>query len=184
MANEGPLRLNKRELAKALDISEPTVDSLLDQGMPVVSRGSNGVAYEFDLEAVKAWRSARDDASRVEAERRQNELFGDGVRLAPDGNLRDIRDRIEVETRATILSAQRRELIPRKEVADDYEAVFGLFRQHLVALDAAAMKAAGLTHVQQQELRRLIRLLMTSLARAIRDAELRPRDVELFDAAA
>jgi hypothetical protein len=176
--------VNKRELAKAMAVSEPTIESWLDLGMPVVSKGSNGVAYEFDLDAVRSWKASRDQASRDEVERRQNELFGDGIRLAPDGDVRQLRERAALETDIMVLSAKRRELIPRKEVEDDYAAVFGLIRQHLLSLDAALTKSAGLTHAQQQEHRRLIRIVMDSLARAISHPDLRPPVTELFDAAA
>ena len=172
--------VNKRELAKVMGVSEPTVESWLDDGLPVVSKGSNGVAYQFDVEAVKAWKVAREDAARSEVERRQQSLFGDGERLAPAGNARDVREMLEAERVAMALSAQRREHIPRQEVEDDYKAVFGLFRQHVLALDSALTRSAGLTQPQQQEHRRLIRVMMGSLSGAIRDANLRPPPSELF----
>ena len=61
--------VNKRELASILDISLPTLDSLIDRhgdAFPIVQRGSNGVAWQFDPEAVTAFLRAYQ--AREEAE--------------------------------------------------------------------------------------------------------------------
>lgn len=52
---------NKRELAKILDVSLPTLDRMIDENpdFPVENRGSNGREYEFDPVKVKAWRDGK-----------------------------------------------------------------------------------------------------------------------------
>ncbi|MFI5020757.1 MAG: hypothetical protein ACHQRJ_03750 [Alphaproteobacteria bacterium] len=64
--------LNRRELARALRVSEPTIDAWIARGCPVAARGLNGVAYRFDAEKVLAWRTAerRQDAAES-GERRE-----------------------------------------------------------------------------------------------------------------
>jgi phage terminase Nu1 subunit (DNA packaging protein) len=56
--------VNRRLCAAALDVSEPMITRYLEQGLPVLSRGSNGQAYEFQLSEVYAWKMWRDAESR------------------------------------------------------------------------------------------------------------------------
>lgn len=65
--------LNRAQLARAFGVSENTVTKWLGQGMPALSTGANGVAYEFSLSHCWAWRQDRDDRSRA-AKARGDEL--------------------------------------------------------------------------------------------------------------
>ena len=56
----GERGLNKSQLARALNVSEPTVDRWIGDGMPVLSAGTNGRSYEFQLSECFAWRKARE----------------------------------------------------------------------------------------------------------------------------
>lgn len=56
--------LNRAQLARALNVTENTVTKWLSQGMPALSVGQNGVAYEFRLSHCWAWRQARDEKVR------------------------------------------------------------------------------------------------------------------------
>lgn len=67
--------LNRTELAAALGVSLPTIDRWRKDGMPVVTSGSKGVEWAFDLAAVVAWRvkvqvdaagGATDDIKEIE----------------------------------------------------------------------------------------------------------------------
>ncbi|NVK57316.1 MAG: hypothetical protein HWE26_17065 [Alteromonadaceae bacterium] len=60
------MTVNRRQCATALDVSEPMITRYLEQGLPVLSRGSNGQAYEFQLSEVYAWKMWRDDATRAQ----------------------------------------------------------------------------------------------------------------------
>lgn len=65
--------INKAELAdKILDCSLPTLDALLREyaDFPVVKRGSNGVAWEFDPEAVQEFLRQKREAEQVAAAQR------------------------------------------------------------------------------------------------------------------
>lgn len=53
------MHLNRGKLAKAFGVSEPTSGCFIADHCPVVEKGGNGHAYNFSLEAVKAWRPLR-----------------------------------------------------------------------------------------------------------------------------
>lgn len=64
------LRVNKRELARILGVSLPTMDALIDRyaDLPIERRGSNGVEWQFDAAKVVAF---IDGKKRAEAEQLQ-----------------------------------------------------------------------------------------------------------------
>jgi phage terminase Nu1 subunit (DNA packaging protein) len=58
------LLVNKRELARVLKCSLPTVDNIIDRypGFPIERRGSHGVEWEFDVDLVTAFLKRQRDA--------------------------------------------------------------------------------------------------------------------------
>lgn len=54
----------RREVAEALGVHMATVTKWEREGLPIVERGSRGRPSRYDIEAVKAWRAARDEAAR------------------------------------------------------------------------------------------------------------------------
>lgn len=60
------LTVNKRELARLLKCSLPTLDRLIDDNpdLPIERRGSNGVEWEFDPEAVVGFIADRREAEK------------------------------------------------------------------------------------------------------------------------
>ena len=52
--SHAPAIVNKRELARTIKLSVPTIDSLLARypDFPVIRRGNTGTAWAFDPEAV------------------------------------------------------------------------------------------------------------------------------------
>jgi phage terminase Nu1 subunit (DNA packaging protein) len=174
-----PLFVNKRELALALGVSEPTVDNWVSRrGMPVVEKGSNGVAWRFDLGACRAWKADQDAAEKRAADQLNGELFPEGQQLAPAGNPADVIKLLEAERLAQTINIQRRELIPRAEVENDYRAVFGVVRQALLGLEASIVRALNLDPTQADEVKRQVRGGMRNLAQAIADPALRPTEIE------
>ena len=77
LSSDGPagapaLRLNKRELARVLSVSLPTVGAWIERypDFPVLQSGTNGREYQFDPVAVRAFIAARQaEEERVDAER-------------------------------------------------------------------------------------------------------------------
>lgn len=60
----GKLLFNRKEVAKALGVSEPTVTALTRQGMPCVYIGRvrtsrRGARPRYDLDKVRAWLETR-----------------------------------------------------------------------------------------------------------------------------
>jgi terminase small subunit / prophage DNA-packing protein len=53
------VKLNRAGLAEHLAVSLPTIDRWVKDGMPVVTRGSRGVEWVFDLAEVIRWRIER-----------------------------------------------------------------------------------------------------------------------------
>lgn len=74
---------NKRELARLLPVSLPTLDKMIadNPDFPIEGKGSNGREYEFDLVKVQAWRAAKLEEERAHASERMSALgvfdFGD-----------------------------------------------------------------------------------------------------------
>jgi phage terminase Nu1 subunit (DNA packaging protein) len=61
--------LNRVQLSRAFSVTENTITKWVGQGMPVLSEGQNGVAYEFQLSHCYAWRQQRDDKARAAKQR-------------------------------------------------------------------------------------------------------------------
>jgi len=174
------LIVNKTELARMFRVSIPTVDGWIAEKCPLESGGSNGVAYEFDFHAVKVWRDEQ-DALKAEAEQdrqrrigaAQAEMFA-GERLAPEGGLDGVREALEAERLAIIVSKQKGELVTREDVRADFAAVFGVCRQHMLGWSATLTRAAGLSPEQSAEAERLVRETLVAMNGQIKDPQLRP----------
>jgi phage terminase Nu1 subunit (DNA packaging protein) len=102
-----PLVVNKRELARALKVSLPTLNELVERypDFPVKARGSNGVGWEFELEIVIEFLRAKDEAARqAETERaalfKQLELPVDKHAIMPIGELSPTQRRQLAEARS------------------------------------------------------------------------------------
>ncbi len=183
MTEPAPLIVNKGELARMLRVSTPTIDTMIAEGCPVAAGGSNGVPYEFDFEKVKAWREER-DAKRADAEQArqqrinaaQSELFG-GQQLAPNG-VSDIRESLEAERLAIIVSRQKGDLVARGDVRNDYAAMLGVVRQHALGWSTTLGRLAGLNPEQQKEADRLARSMLVAMHGQIKDPALRPSLME------
>lgn len=181
--------VNRSEMARILEVSEPTLDRMMDRGLPVLQRGGNGKPYQFDVEAVIAW--ARDDAEREEAARSAREadinqlamdLNGgataeiEGVSPGLSGKARI--DAINALLLQDKLAKQRGELVPVEDVRADYQAMFARLRQRLLSLDTLLTRSAGLTPAQAKIVRDDMRALLTELSAQIADPNLRPAPPE------
>lgn len=61
--------LTRAQLATAFGVSANTITDWIAKGMPALSSGQNGVAYEFRLAHCWAWRQARDEHARAAKQR-------------------------------------------------------------------------------------------------------------------
>ncbi|MEJ6397033.1 terminase small subunit [Yoonia sp. 208BN28-4] len=57
--------LNRGQLATAMNVSEQTITNWMRAGLPLLSQGSNGQSYEFQLAHCYAWRMRRDADERA-----------------------------------------------------------------------------------------------------------------------
>jgi len=166
--------LNLGDMALAAGVSEPTVRRWVREGCPTVSKGGNGVAYEFDPARVKAWRDERDRLEgEADAERErqiaeaQAELFA-GEKLAPVGfDPKRHREELNLEHEAIRLGLLKKTLIPAEDVRRTAAAMLGIMRQRLLAFVPNLTRSAGLTPEQQQEGDKQIRALLEELQLAI-----------------
>lgn len=145
--------LNRGDLARALNKSEPTIDRYVADGMPFLVEGTNGRAWEFQLSACWKWLKDRD---RADAEKQSlAEQAVQQMRLALIGG-NDLNDAERALTprqrqeaydaeRAFMLAAQLRgDLVRRAEVVEAFEDVFRTLRDALTALPDKLEREVGL----------------------------------------
>ena len=146
--------LNRRELARAMGVSDRTVDRWIEDGCPCEQPGSNGVPYRFDVEQVRAWRDEIDRAKQAEKERReaaireaQLELMGgENIGLPPDRALLEA-DMLRMKARK-----MRGELVEADDVRQTFEQCFAYLAQFLQALPDRLALQAGLDPAAQDAL--------------------------------
>jgi len=146
--------LNRGELARALNKSEPTITAWIGEGMPVLRQGTNGQAYEFQLSACWRWLKARERADQEKTSAAQQAvqqmrlaLIG-GNDIADDDRILSPKQRQELydAERAYLLAAQKRgELVNRIDVAIVFEKVFVIMRDALTSLPDRLEREIGLT---------------------------------------
>ena len=151
--------LNRAQLAAAFGTSENTIDSWRRAGMPVLTEGTNGRAFEFQLSDCWAWKCARDEDRRTQdeaAERTirqlQMELVGGA---AEDSEMRlshAEREKVyAVERQYIALSRERGELVPKAEVNALFDEVLSKVRSGIVGLPDRLVRDAGLTGKQVEQ---------------------------------
>lgn len=144
VAVTGPVTwVSKRELSKHLGCSKPTIDALIDRypEFPIVARGSNGLAWRFDLAAVTAFLQARRaEEARTEAARNEQlaeqlaQLTLPGLGPEPEErgySPREKKTEIEAELLRDKLARDRGELVPAAEVSAALKAAFALLGSRL-----------------------------------------------------
>lgn len=134
--------LNRGQLARALNVSEPTIDRWITDGMPVEEGGGNGRPYKFRLAACWAWKCSREqeDAARdADAERAVQQMrlaligggSGDSERALSPKQRGEL---YEAEYQYMRAARLRGELVPVREVEDLLEELLATVRDAVVAL--------------------------------------------------
>lgn len=154
-----PVLLNKWQLAEALGVSANTVDRWRMEGMPVVSAGSNGRAYQFDPAACIAWREARERRREEEAQKAEDLVRQLRLQLDPVAETRrehlspaQQREQYEAAARYMAVARQRRELVEADPMVEALEAAFAAIRDALDALPDQLGRELGLTGDQVERL--------------------------------
>lgn len=150
------LTVNRAELAQIMQVSMPTIDAWRADGCPVASEGSNGKAYVFEVEAVKAWRAEKIQAARVAEEERAAELAAATSQLdllsGAGGEAHGVdslplklrKEFYEAEARRMDLARRRGQLVEVIEVEQQFEQVFALLADQLQTLPDHLERTAGL----------------------------------------
>jgi phage terminase Nu1 subunit (DNA packaging protein) len=181
--------VNKAQLAAAFSTSETTIDKWMRRkGFPVVAGGSNGVAYQFRLSEVWAWREAQ--KAQDAAHQRAVETAVHQLRMVlrnvedDDSDLalspRERRDEYEAEARYLATARQRRELVPTAEVLALLETLFGMIRDGLDAHPDRVARELGLDGGAVEKLVALNDDLINQLRRQIETACLGERPDRLL----
>lgn len=166
--------VNQTELADVMGISTITLRDLIRKNpdFPVEARGDHGVAYEFDIDQVQAWRQqnqadiAAMSASRVE-ELKQMRLNWAGEPVVDDPTMglspTDRRAELDAQRAHDVMAAQRGALLAKsdvdhavrqalseltkglRQVGADLARDHGLSREQRIALDARIRQAMNQT---------------------------------------
>lgn len=169
---DGPVHLNRAQIARALDVTPPTVDSYVAKGMPVAKKGSNGRAYEFDIAAVLAWKRGEDERD-AEEKRRQEAVIRDQQLELVGGGLGDSemamtpakrRELWDEQSAYMRVAKERRELIPRAAVDTAFEDAFKFLGQALQGLPDLLGRRCALTPEAIVEVQKAVDTFQTELA--------------------
>ena len=124
---------------------------------PVIARGSNGVAYRFDLAAVVAWLHRHRDA--IEAERQAREAAVDKLAAAFQGarpsssslSPADQLKLLEVQKALRLEAIERGELLLRRRVADGLAAAMVRLQQRITAAAKRAARDSDMDHARRAD---------------------------------
>lgn len=146
--------LNRGDLARALNKSEPTITAWIAEGMPVIREGKNGQPYELQLSACWSWLKARE---RVEAERTTaaeaavqqmrlalvggDDLGGGDRSLSP----KERQAEYDAEKSFMLAALQRAALVKQTDIVGVLEDVFLTVRDGVTALPDRLEREAGIT---------------------------------------
>lgn len=167
--------LNKSQLARALNVSEPTIDRWIADGMPVLSAGTNGRSYEFQLSECYAWRKAREAERKAEddaAERAVQEMrlalvggkAGTSEQALPP---RERRELYAAEREYMNMAQQRGELVRFDDMVDVLDSVLSAVRAGLEAMPDRIGRELSLTTPQVLVVVRLAEDIMDDLSKSL-----------------
>lgn len=129
-------RGNKADAAQFFDISLPTLEKWIRDGMPIVQRGARGVSWIIDLRAAAQWRyEARLPSGEIDPETlspMERKSWYDGEKSRRDLQVRDS------------------ELIPIGDVERNIGTSFAAVSQSIQGLEDHLSRRAGLSPEQAQ----------------------------------
>lgn len=150
--------LNRTQLAKAFSVTENTITKWVGQGMPVLSEGQNGVAYEFQLSHCYAWRQDRDERARALKQRGDQlatqaalafrNLDADQAEAEGELTADDLRKWSEAEYHRNRVAEQRGDLVRAEGMRQLLEGMLVAFGGALDTLPDFAEANFGLTAEQ------------------------------------
>ena len=155
--------LNLGQCATALNVSPPRISAYLQQGLPVLSRGSNGKEYEFRLSEVHAWKrwDEAEKQRRVdEAEQNalQHSLLFRNLDEDDEGSrgltAAEIAQEADADYKRNKAAELRGELTRTSRVREVFEEVLAEFRNQVTTLVDFAELEFGLKPDQVDKMQR------------------------------
>lgn len=145
--------LNRRDIAKALRTSENTISAWVSKGMPYLSEGTNGRAWQFQLSACWQWvQEMRGEERRrqEEADRIANQSLQAVLNLeqgtGPDEGISPQQMRAWYDTlyQRNRVAEQQGDLVRADRVRDTLETIFLAVQRGLITLPDHAERELGL----------------------------------------
>ncbi|MBD8875426.1 DUF1441 family protein [Roseibium polysiphoniae] len=170
--------VNRAQLADAFNTTEPTIDRMRKDGMPVKEEGSNGRSYQFQLSDCYAWKMAREADRHAEEKQvadsvRQMrlELLGGDHNDSAEQLLspKQRKELYEAEHAYNKLASLRGEMVSRAEVEDLLNKVFDLVRKSVNGMPDRLSRDAGLSGRQAEQAVAIADDILSDLHRTLTD---------------
>ena len=143
--------VNREELSQGLRVTTPTIDAFRKLGMPVLSTGSNGKSYEFQLSACWAWvqkrkalKQQKTDIKKTILHQLALELVGGELDEEEFLTPRQKRELYETELAFMKAAEERGDLIRRSEVAELISVLLQIYRNAICAMPDRLGRVCGL----------------------------------------
>lgn len=145
--------VNRAVLARALGKTEPMIDKYIAAGMPVLQKGSNGRAYQFQLSEAWDWLEARkrveaeasEQAERSAQQLRLHLVGGKDVRGIEAGlSPKEQRETYDAERGWNLAAKDRRELVLAVQVIEAMSESFLILREAITSIPDVLEREAGL----------------------------------------
>ncbi len=171
---------NLSELARGLDKSEVMVARYRDGGMPVLTKGGAGKAYEFQLAHCWAWyhgmkagEAALLDDRTAQLELLRMALVGedgsnDMLKLTPKQRSAEY----EAARRYSETAMAQGKLAYRSEMVLLLEGVFSVVRNQLVGLPDVMERRVGLSPEQSEAMEKIAKETVGAIATKLNDSNL------------
>lgn len=170
--------VNQQEAAELLGISSATFTKWLKahESIPVVRRGSHGVAYQFDARDLAQWK--REHEAEVERERQARagelrqmrfDMFGVAEHdpSRPGLSAEELIKEIQAQRDSDRLARDRGELVRSADVREQIEAAFLGLRTDVMALADRVAREFALEREQRERVRGLCREALFRMARRL-----------------
>ena len=170
--------MNRQQIAHAMNTSEVSITAWVNKGMPVLSRGGNGTAYEFQPSHCWAWRmhdkevdaKAREAADNAAAQMRlafqnlDDDQADDQRHLTP----KQVSEIAEADYKRNRAAELRGDLVRVDRVRALQERQLNDFRQAAMALPDFAEQEFGLTPAQAEKMQRRCEAMLGEVSLTLR----------------
>tara|TARA_R110002020_G_scaffold474099_2_gene704511 strand:- start:13766 stop:14422 length:657 start_codon:yes stop_codon:yes gene_type:complete len=169
--------MNRGQIARALNVSEPTITTWIGEGLPVLTKGGNGLAYEFQLSHCYAWRmhrksgEERQRAAADESAAQMRMLFqnmdGDVAEDHAEWSPKQIREASLAELERMRAAEARGDLVRSDRVLRLLEEMLTTIRQTVMTLPDYAEQEFGLSARQSDQMQGRCEDLLVELRNAL-----------------